>query len=204
MIAPGLSPAQTFEIPGQQPQAPPSPKKGGRKAAGTAVGWGGNKASSGESSGAIGWGSNIEVSRQARAAEQALKQGNYGTAANFAERAVQAAPSNKALWLQLGYASRLAGRYARSLEAYDHVLASDPSNADAQSGMAQTYIRTGKIDEARQMLNRVIAANPKRVNDILVLGDMEMQKGDPQRAVNVLQRAEQQAPSPHAELLMAV
>src|SRR5207248_10501395 len=142
--------------------------------------------------------------RQARAAEQALKQGNYNAAANFAERAVQAAPGNKALWLQLGYASRLAGHYARSLEAYQHVLASDPSNADAQSGMAQTYIRTSKIDEARQLLNHVIAANPKRVNDILVLGEMEMQQGDPQRAVDVLQRAEQQVPSPHAELMMAV
>ncbi len=59
----------------------------------------------------IGWGSSIEVGRLARAAEDALRRGNPTAAADYAQRAVNAAPQDNKLWFLLGYTSRLAGRY---------------------------------------------------------------------------------------------
>ena len=186
---------QTFEVNGQQQSnTSQQPAKRGSKSA----------KPSGESGGIGVFGGSIDVARQARAAEQALKRGNYAEAANFSQKAVQLAPGNKSLWLQLGYASRLAGRYQQSLDAYKHVLAIEPGSADAQSGLAQTYIRTGNANEARRLLNQVIASNPKRVNDILILGELEMRSGDMQRGIDLLQRAEAMQPSAHSELLMAI
>jgi len=112
LLFPAAVLAQTFEVPGQTPEAPQNQKKSqqkpGQKSGKTAA-----KASEG-----IGWGSSIEVGRMARAAQEALKHGNPAQAANFAERAVNAAPQDAKLWFLLGYTSRLAGRNQQSLAAY--------------------------------------------------------------------------------------
>lgn len=194
--------AQTFEINGEQaqPQAQRQAKQPGKKGAKTPAA----QSASPEGGGLGTFGNSIDVARESRAANDAMKHGNAALALTHAERAAQLAPGNKSLWLNLGYTARLAGKYDKSVEAYRHVLSTDAGNADAMSGLAQTYMRTGNNAEARRLLQQVIAANPKRVNDILMFGEMEMQQGDVQQAINILQRAEAQQPSPHAELLMAV
>ena len=87
----------------------------------------------------LGWGSNIQDARIARAAEQALKQGNYALAVNLAQRAANAAPNDAQLWILLGYAARLNHQYPLSVDAYNHGLRLKPSNVDGVSGLAQTY-----------------------------------------------------------------
>ena len=108
-----LARGQTFEVNGQQQQPNTSQQQTKR---------GGKGAKPSGEGGGLGFGNSIEVARSARAAEQALKRGNYAEAVNFSQKAVQAAPGDKRLWLQLGYAARLAGRYQQSLDAYKHVL----------------------------------------------------------------------------------
>ena len=184
--------AQTFEVQGQQetpsPASPASPAK--------------KKGAAAQTSG-IGWGSSIEVGRMARAAEEALKKGNYAAAASFAERAVKAAPQNGKLWFLYGYTSRLAGHYQASLDAYQHGLAAEPNSADGLSGMAQTYARMGNTAEAIRILSGVVTANPKRTADAAILGELYLRGGNLQPALNLLQRAEAARPSAHSELLMA-
>jgi tetratricopeptide (TPR) repeat protein len=193
--------SQTFEINGQTaqpaPQKPaPGAKRGGKAAAPT---------SNGENAfGVQVFGRSIDFVREMRAAQDAEKRGNHTLAVTHAERAANLAPGDKSSWLFLGYTTRLAGRYDQSLTAYKHVMQMEPGSADAQSGMAQTYLRMGNTNEARRLLTQVVNANPNRVNDILILGEMEMHEGNMQQAIAMLQRAEQQQPSPHAELLMAV
>ncbi len=139
--------AQTFEVDGQQSQpAPNSPKNNQKKnqPAGQAKTSGDN---------GIGWGSSIEVGRLARAAEDALRHGNPGAAADYAQRAVKAAPQDNKLWFLLGYTSRLAGRYQTSVDAYQHGLQMSPGNADGMSGLAQTYARMGRTDDAKRLLS---------------------------------------------------
>ena len=189
--------AQTFEVDGQQSQ-PASNSPNNKKKAQPA----GQANTNGDNG--IGWGSSIEVGRLARAAQDALRHGNPGAAADYAERAVKAAPQDNKLWFLLGYTSRLAGRYQTSVDAYQRGLQMSPGNADGMSGLAQTYARMGRNDDAKRLLSQVIRENPKRTNDLLILGELEMRTGDTQQGINLLQRAEAQQPSAHAELMIAV
>jgi len=192
--------AQTFEVNGQ-PAQPASnaaaSQQRSKKAQQSAPG------SSGGDNG-IGWGSSIEVGRLARAAQDALRHGNPAAAADYAQRAVKAAPQDNKLWFLLGYTSRLAGRYQASVDAYQHGLQGSPGNADGMSGLAQTYERMGRTDDAKHLLAQVIRANPGRTSDLLILGELYMRTGETQQGINLLQRAESKQPNAHAELMLAV
>jgi Flp pilus assembly protein TadD len=74
----------------------------------------------------LGWGSSIEVSRQARAAEDALKKGDYTAAISFTERAAKSAPQNADLWFLLGYCARMGDHYQASVDAYNRGLGLKP------------------------------------------------------------------------------
>ena len=185
---------QTFEVDGQQSSSATSPNAKQKK----------GKQSNATGENGIGWGSSIEVNRLARAAEDALRRGNPGAAADYAERAVKAAPQDNKLWFLLGYTARLAGRYQTSVEAYQHGLQTAPGNPDGMSGLAQTYARMGRTDDAKRLLEQVIRANPKRTTDLLVLGELDLRTGDTQGGISLLQRAESQQPNAHAELMLAV
>jgi tetratricopeptide (TPR) repeat protein len=151
-----------------------------------------------------GWGGSIEAGRYARAAETALKNGNPSAAVGYAQHLTQAAPSDGCNWFLLGYTARLAGKSQVSLDAYQEGLKRSPNSVEGLSGMAQTYIRMGKADEAKKLLLQVIAANPRRATDLAMAGELFMQSGDLPRAENLLERAESVQPSSHAELLLAI
>lgn len=151
-----------------------------------------------------GWGGSIEAGRYARAAETALKNGNPTAAMNYAEHLTQAAPSDACNWFLLGYTARLAGKSQVSLDAYQKGLTRKPNSVEGLSGMAQTYIRMGKADEAKRLLLQVIAANPRRATDLAMAGELFMQSGDLPRAQSLLERAESVQPTSHAELLLAI
>lgn len=152
----------------------------------------------------LGWGSNIETARLARAAEQALKNGNYSSAMDYAQRATQAAPNDPHLWFLLGYAARLARKSQVSLDAYNRGLRLDPPSLDGLSGLAQTYNTMGRRDEAERILTQVLSVNPKRANDAEVLGEILLRSGEYDKSLAVLARAEAIEPSARVELLMAV
>lgn len=152
----------------------------------------------------LGFGSNIENARLGRAAEQALQRGDKVRALEFAQRAAQAAPNDAQLWFLVGYAARLNARYQQSVDAYSHGLRINPSSLEGLSGLAQTYAATGKNDEAQKLLKQVLAANPKRANDALVLGDIYMRSGDYNSALDALNQAERAHPDARSELLIAI
>src|SRR5919108_840563 len=138
----------------------------------------------------IGFGGGIELSRFTRASEAALRRRDYKAAADYAQRAVNMAKNNSQLWFLLGYTSRLAGQYQRSLDAYDRGLQMQGKSPEGLSGKAQTLGRMGRTDDAKRLLTQVINANPGRVNDMLILGEMHIRTGDIQQGIAVLQRAE--------------
>ena len=187
--------AQTFELGGGNDKPATAPAAGGSK-----------KSAKPEhpAGGQIGWGSSIEVGRLARAASDALKRGNPAAAADFAARAVKAAPQDYKLWFLLGYTTRLAGRFDQSVQAYEEGLRKQPGSLDGLSGMAQTYARMGRIDDAKKLLMQVINADPRRVNDLLLCGEMLIRAKQTQEGINLLARAEAIRPSSHAEVMMAV
>lgn len=178
--------AQTYKL-GQSPEKPQNP------AAQTPTP---NKS--------LGWGSNIENARLARAAEQALREGNHAAAVDYARRAAQSAPNDPQLWFLLGYAERLDGKLQPAVDAYSRGLRLRPSSLDGISGLAQTYSAMGKTDEATRLLNQILSADPRRINDAIMLGEILLRTGQIDDAIDVLGRAERIQQSARAELLMAL
>jgi tetratricopeptide (TPR) repeat protein len=200
--------AQTFDLNSkpqdQNQKSQPKQSNGKKQPASRASNGGGGGGSAPCGTTGSGWGGSIEAGRYARAAENALKNGNPSAAMNYAEHLTQAAPSDACNWFLLGYTSRLAGNSKVSLDAYQKGLSRAPNSVEGLSGMAQTYIRMGKADEAKKLLLQVIAANPRRATDLAMAGELFMQSGDLPRAQNLLERAEGIQPSSHAELLLAI
>ena len=87
-------------------------------------------------------------------------------------RATQSAPNDAQLWFLLGYAERLDGKLQLAVDAYNRGLRLKPSALDGISGLAQTYSIMGKTDEAKLLLNQVLSADPKRINDAVLLGEI--------------------------------
>ncbi|MGA3091347.1 MAG: tetratricopeptide repeat protein [Terriglobales bacterium] len=150
----------------------------------------------------LGWGSGLEVAQQARAAQAALGAGEYAAASAHAERAARAAPQNADLWFLFGYAARLAGRYQASTDAFERGLAVRPASVQGLAGLAQTYAKMGRNEDARRLLLQVIAASPNSANELQLAGELFL-SSDPQQALNLLQRAETHDPAPRTELLLA-
>lgn len=195
--------AQTFEINGQSSDRPKQDRK--KKGRSTPPAQGSPANGRQPSSGGLGgYGGSIEGVRFSRAATEALKRGNYGAAMNYAQRLTEHQPNDANAWILLGYSARLAGKYQISLDAYKRGLQLSSRSVDALSGMAQTYMRMGKADEAKRLLLEVVAANPRRANDLAMAGELFLQTGDLARGTNLLERSEAVQPSSHAELLLAI
>jgi len=188
----GSALAQTYDINGQSSSAP---NNQGSKT--TSDGTQDNSSQSG-----FGWGSSIEVSRQARAAQDALRRNDYTAAVGFAERAAKAAPQNAELWFLLGYSDRLADHYSASIDAYNRGLKIQPGSIRGMAGLAQTYAKMGRSDEAEKLLQRVVDANPKDANSMQLAGELLL-NSDPKQALELLKRADMLQASPHTDLLIA-
>lgn len=152
----------------------------------------------------LGWGSNIQNVRLAHAAEMALQQGDHAQALNFARRAAESAPNQPQLWFLLGYAARLDERFQLAVDAYSHGLRLSPGSLDGMSGLAQTYSIIGRTDDAEKLLRQVTTADPRRIDDEVLLGDLIMRSGDYKSALQPLSEAERFQPDARAELLMAI
>jgi tetratricopeptide (TPR) repeat protein len=152
----------------------------------------------------IGWGSNIQNARLSRAAQLALQHGDHALAFEYAERAAQAAPNDPQLWFLLGYAARLNAKYQQSVDAYKHGLRLDPASMDGLSGLAQDYDVMGRIDDAERLFKQVISADPRRKDDMLLLGELYLKSKDYNSAIDWLQKAERMQPGARSELLLSL
>ena len=150
----------------------------------------------------LGWGSSIDVARQARAAQDALKRNDYTAAVAYAERAAKSAPQNPELWFLLGYAARLEGHYPASVDAYNRGLKLQPNSVRGLAGLAQTYAKMGRDAEAEKLLQRVVEANPKDANSLQLAGEL-MISSDAEQSIELLKRADAIQPSAHTDLLIA-
>jgi tetratricopeptide (TPR) repeat protein len=152
----------------------------------------------------LGFGSNIENARLARAAVLALQHGDRVHGLDFARRAAEGAPGNPKLWFLVGYAARLNGRFEESVEHYNRGLKVDPSSLEGHSGLAQTFAEMGRTQEAQQLLQQVVATDPRRRSDVVLLGELYMRLGDFDGALVRLLSAERMKPEARSELLLAM
>jgi tetratricopeptide (TPR) repeat protein len=148
------------------------------------------------------WGSGIEVARQARAAQDALKRNDFAGAVAYAQQAAKSAPQNPEIWFLLGYAARLDEKYPLSVDAYNRGLKQQPNSVRGLAGLAQTYAKMGRTQEAEQLLQKVVDANPKDANSLQLAGEL-MLNSDPKASLGLLQRADAIQASAHTDLLIA-
>ena len=128
------------------------------------------------------WGSGIDVARQARAAQDALSRHDYAAAVSYAEQAAKSAPQNSEMWFLLGYTARLAEHYQLSIDSYNRGLKLQPNSVRGLAGLAQTYAKMGRDQEAEQLLRKVVEANPKDANSLQLAGEL-MLSSDPKARV---------------------
>jgi tetratricopeptide (TPR) repeat protein len=195
----GCAAGQTYEVNGQAGVSAPSAQK--PKAAADAPEKP-NESDSNQTDSSLGWGSSIDVARQARAAQDALRRNDYAAAVSFAERAAKSAPQNAELWFLLGYAARLEEHYPAAVDAYNRGLKIQPNSAKGMAGLAQTYARMGRDADAERLLQRVVDANPKDANSLQLAGELLL-SSDPTHSLELLQRADSLQPSAHTDLLIA-
>ena len=167
---------QTYKVNGGSSQEPPKPPA--------------RQARTQSSEKNLGWGSNIQNARLVHAAESALRQRNFAAAVEYAQRAAQAAPNDAQLWFLLGYSARLSGRLQLAVDAYSRGLQANPALLEGLSGLAQTYSVMGRKDDAQALLNQVLTADPRRADDLRLLGEILLQTGQYERALGPLERAE--------------
>ncbi len=142
------------------------------------------------------------VARQARAAQDALQRNDYVAAVSYAQQAAKSAPQNAELWFLLGYAARLNEKYPLSVDSYNHGLKLQPNSVRGLAGLAQTYARMGRTQEAEQLLQKVVEANPRDANSLQLAGEL-MLNSDPKASLDLLQRASAVQPSAHGDILIA-
>jgi tetratricopeptide (TPR) repeat protein len=186
LSGPGV--CQTFDVNGPSSSAA---KQGGNVQAGSS-----------SQSNDFSWGSGIEVARQARAAQDALKRNDFAGAVTYAQQAAKSAPQNPELWFLLGYAARLDEKYPLSIDSFNRGLKLQPNSVRGLAGLAQTYAKMGRTQEAEQLLQKVVAANPKDATSLQLAGEL-MLNTDPQESLKLLQRAEAIQPTAHTDLLIA-
>ena len=58
-------------------------------------------------------------------------------------------------WNELGYALRNQARYPESLEAYHEALRLRPDFPEALEYLGETYVKMGRLDDARRVLERL-------------------------------------------------
>jgi tetratricopeptide (TPR) repeat protein len=194
----GSALAQTYDINGQGAAAP-GPTSNDQKPKAAAPD---SAQDSGQSGSGLGWGSSIDVARQARAAQDALKRNDFAAAVSFAERAAKSAPQNAELWFLLGYCDRLADHYQASVDAFNRGLKLQPGSVRGMAGLAQTYAKMGRDAEAEQLLKKVVEANPRDANSWALAGELLL-NSDPTQALEFLKKADMLQGAPHTDLLIA-
>jgi predicted Zn-dependent protease len=124
------------------------------------------------------------------------------TTANLPDQAAQAAQKALALTPGLPLAHLLVGEVALyksdvsgAIAQFEAERAINPSYGPVYERLADAYIKTGKYDEAQEMLMQSLALDTSRTGPFLLMGKDLLKKNDPANASIYLQHAEKMDPS---------
>ena len=98
-------------------------------------------------------------------------------------------PDNHDLRLGLGALQQRAGKNAEAIAVYQEVIAragTKPPGLIARNRVAAMYATERKNDEARKLVQEVLAENPRDNDALLLRGNLAMQGNDPAAAIGDL------------------
>ncbi len=126
-----------------------------------------------------------------RLAETDSALGYDGDAEQASRKALdlsQQLPQAERYLIQANHA-RIMKDNAKAIEAYENLAKSAPDNADVEYALANVYSDKGDFDNARKQLSKLLHDDPKNLNALLAMGQMEIRAGKPQDALEPLNRA---------------
>lgn len=89
------------------------------------------------------------------------EQREYGRALDVLRRATTIAPRNAGAWNNIAIVYRAQGKSGDAIAAFRQALMLDPQHASAKVGLAQEYLAIRALDQARTMLEDVVATHPQ-------------------------------------------
>ncbi len=129
------------------------------------------------------------------------QQGKYEAAAGSLREAIERDPNNFSPHLLLGnlQATGLEDLDA-AVESYREVLRLDPNATVAQSALAQTLTRQGKLEEAKKEYEALEEKRAISYRGLYDLGRIEVRTGEPREGLRDIQRAQRRAEAALDEL----
>ena len=111
-----------------------------------------------------------------------------------AERASRAAvelseglPDYERYLIEARHATVLAD-YEKAIKSYERLAEAVPEDPEINFSLADLYERTGALDQARERLQKVLKYDPNYVDALYALGRVELLSGNPQEALDPLNR----------------
>jgi tetratricopeptide (TPR) repeat protein len=96
----------------------------------------------------------------------ATKSKEWSVAEAAFGRAVEMKADYAEAWNGLGYALRNQGKYPASLKAYDEALRLKPDYPDALEYLGEAYVKMGRIEDARRVLERLRPLDGERAREL--------------------------------------
>ena len=96
----------------------------------------------------------------------ATRAKEWSVAAAAFGRAVEMKPAYPEAWNGLGHALRNQGKYPESLKAYDEALRLRPDYPDALEYLGEAYVKLGRLDDARRVLERLKPLDGERAREL--------------------------------------
>ncbi len=82
------------------------------------------------------------------------------------------------VYLDLGKAYALAGRVDAAAEAFNAILAADPTNTEARANLAALYARQGQYEQSRSFISDLLEMSQNDVGALNVLATIAKAEGD--------------------------
>ncbi len=76
----------------------------------------------------------------------------------------------------------------KAIEAYENLAKSMPDNSDVEWALGSLYTSTGAYEKARDQLSKLLQADPKNVKALWQMGVVEFMSGNPQAALDPLNK----------------
>jgi Flp pilus assembly protein TadD len=88
-------------------------------------------------------------------AEALVQDEKYAAASDKLTMALKSDPQNADAWNLLGFSSRMMGIFDDAEKQYTNALKIEPAHKGALNYMGQMYVQTGRLEDARGMLQRL-------------------------------------------------
>jgi tetratricopeptide (TPR) repeat protein len=120
-------------------------------------------------------GSTADLENLKRQAHESIVNGQLSAAIESYEKAIELAPKDVGLRVDLGAILTKAGRPADSIALYQKALRMAPHELRAEMGLAKAYRSIPNYAEAKSTLERAAREHPKSAAPLAEMGDLEIQ-----------------------------